>query len=181
MGRVRISYLLNGAGSGGLVPIPWILVAIPRHIFVAYICEPCCHARVGQIGKLYLYLLFETHLLWYSNFLTMMYFLQYYHALKRINHGRKIVRLQQSKEWWFEGVIQLYGLRDLCMINYTTINHGMLSTFVEWWHSKISPFHLLHSEMSITLDDVSCLLHLLISGRLLYQFRITIVELMHWR
>lgn len=63
--------------------------------------------------------------------------------------------------------MQLIGLTDLCVINYVTVNHGMLSAFVKRWHWKTSSFNLLHSEMSITLDDVSCLLHLSIRGILL--------------
>lgn len=47
------------------------------------------------------------------------------------------------------------------------VNHRMLNAFVERWHSKTSSFHLSHGEMSITLDDVSYLLHLPINGRFL--------------
>lgn len=82
----------------------------------------------------------------------MMYFLQYRDSLKYINHGRKIVRLQEPEEQWFHDDMQLSRMRDLCMSGYTTINHGMLSTFV---HSQKSIFHLPHGEMAITLDDMS--------------------------
>ena len=43
----------------------------------------------------------------------------------------------------------------------------MTNAFVERWHEETSPFHLPHGEMTTTLDDVICLLHLLIGGRFL--------------
>ncbi|CAL5196149.1 unnamed protein product [Lathyrus oleraceus] len=51
------------------------------------------------------------------------------------------------------------------------VNHGILNAFVERWHSETSSFHLL-TDMSITLDDVSYLLNLLIRGKLLDHGRI---------
>lgn len=53
------------------------------------------------------------------------------------------------------------------MIDYTVINHSMLLDFVKRWHLDTSSFNLPCSELSITLDDVSSLLHLLSMGRLL--------------
>lgn len=64
-------------------------------------------------------------------------------------------------------------MNDLCMTDYIMVNHGTLNEFVGRWHSKTSSFHLLLDEMSITLDDVSCLLHLPIRGRLIDHGRIT--------
>ncbi|KAL5152728.1 Protein MAIN-LIKE 1 [Glycine soja] len=37
---------------------------------------------------------------------------------------------------------------------------GLISTFVERWHKETSNFHLLVGEVTITLDDVTSLLHL---------------------
>lgn len=53
------------------------------------------------------------------------------------------------------------------MIGYITVNHGMLYAFLEKRHSDTSSFHLPLGEISITLDNVSCLLHLLIRWKLL--------------
>lgn len=50
---------------------------------------------------------------------------------------------------------------------YSYINHGLLSTFIERWHTETCLFHLSIGKMYITLDDVSCLIHLLIQGKLL--------------
>lgn len=59
------------------------------------------------------------------------------------------------------------------MIEYCIINNGVSYAFVERYHSQLSSFHLLRGYMSITLDDVSCLLHIPIRGRLLDHDKIT--------
>lgn len=92
---------------------------------------------------------------------------------KFINHERKITGFPQPNEDWFQEVLSLSGMKDLCMTAYTAVNHGMLNAFVERCHSKTLSFHLPLDEMSITVDDVSCLLYLLIMGRLLDHWRIT--------
>lgn len=53
---------------------------------------------------------------------------------------------------------------------FCTINHDI--AFVERWNSEMSSFHLPQGEMSNTLDDVSCLLHLPIRGRILNHCKI---------
>lgn len=52
------------------------------------------------------------------------------------------------------------------------ISHGMQAVFTKRWHSKTSSFHLPIDEMTITLDDVLCLLPLPIRGKLLGHGRI---------
>ncbi|XP_068492245.1 protein MAIN-LIKE 2-like [Phaseolus vulgaris] len=42
---------------------------------------------------------------------------------------------------------------------------GLISAFVERWHAETNSFHLPIGEMTITLDDVSSLLHLPILGQ----------------
>ena len=44
------------------------------------------------------------------------------------------------------------------------LDRGLVSAFVERWHKETNSFHLPVGEMTITLDDVSCLLHLPITG-----------------
>ncbi|KAI5381249.1 hypothetical protein KIW84_UN0886 [Lathyrus oleraceus] len=44
------------------------------------------------------------------------------------------------------------------------IDTNLVSAFVERWHLETSSFHMPFGEMSITLDDVACLLHLPIRG-----------------
>ncbi|XP_040870861.1 protein MAIN-LIKE 1-like [Glycine max] len=54
------------------------------------------------------------------------------------------------------------------LIDYSVItgNPGLISAFVERWHGETSTFHLPVGEFTITLDDVSLLLHLPITGAL---------------
>ncbi|MCH99204.1 serine/threonine-protein phosphatase 7 long form-like protein, partial [Trifolium medium] len=40
----------------------------------------------------------------------------------------------------------------------------LISAFVERWHPETSSFHMSFSEMTITLDDMACLLHLPVRG-----------------
>ena len=41
---------------------------------------------------------------------------------------------------------------------------GFLYVFVKRWHKETSSFHLPIRELTITLDEVACLLHLPITG-----------------
>lgn len=47
------------------------------------------------------------------------------------------------------------------------MTHAMITTLCKRWHPETNSFHLPVGEMSITLDDVANLLHILIEGRLL--------------
>jgi len=59
------------------------------------------------------------------------------------------------------------GLHDLIYIGYTNVPHALLMALYERWHTETNSFHLSIGEMSITLDDVACLLHIPIEGRML--------------
>lgn len=87
-------------------------------------------------------------------------------CLKLVNHDIKILDLAQPNADWFRNAIYYYGLVGLCVVAYMTIHHGMHAAFAVRWHSKTSSFHLPIGDMTITLDDVSCLPHLLIRGKL---------------
>jgi len=63
-----------------------------------------------------------------------------------------------------ELLIQSSGLFSLCNISYEVGDKGLISAFVERWHRETNYLHLPIGEMTITLDDVSSLLHLSISG-----------------
>ena len=45
--------------------------------------------------------------------------------------------------------------------------HALLMTLCERWHPETSNFHMVLGEMIVTLDDVACLMHLQIDGRML--------------
>ncbi|KAH1199370.1 Protein MAIN-LIKE 1 [Glycine max] len=85
--------------------------------------------------------------------------------LKLSSHGRKVHSLGRSVPA-IEGLIVGTGLSPLIMCSVDTDDRGLLSSFVERWHRETSSFHLPVGELTITLDDVSSLLHLLVVGDL---------------
>lgn len=70
------------------------------------------------------------------------------------------MKLAQPNAPWFQDVMHLSGMHDLCRIGYGYINHELLSGFVDRWHIETSSLHLLIIEMFITLNDMACLIHL---------------------
>jgi len=71
-----------------------------------------------------------------------------------------------ASKWWHDG-LSATGLSWLQDTSYSQIDHDLLFAFVERWHEETSSFHLSFGEMTVTLDDMSCLLHLPIDGMLL--------------
>ncbi|KAH1192624.1 Protein MAIN-LIKE 2 [Glycine max] len=61
-------------------------------------------------------------------------------------------------------VVQDSGLLPLTECSYETADNGLLFAFTERWHHETNTFHLAVEEMTITLDDVSSLLHIPIIG-----------------
>jgi len=99
--------------------------------------------------------------------------LQWRANLKCINNEKKIDTKHDddtipimAARWWRDrlGATGLFWLKDS---SYNQIDHDMLSAFVERWLEETSSFHLPFGEMTITLDDVFCLLHLHIDGVLM--------------
>jgi len=63
----------------------------------------------------------------------------------------------------------LSDLGGLLHASYESLDRGLLCAFVERWHAETNSFHLPVGEMTITLDDVSNLLHLPIVGHFYTQ------------
>ncbi|XP_050909140.1 protein MAIN-LIKE 1 [Lathyrus oleraceus] len=63
-----------------------------------------------------------------------------------------------------ESWVSRSGLSSLQRTSLNKIDTNLISAFVERWHLETSSFHMPFGEMSISLDDVSCLLHLPIRG-----------------
>lgn len=59
------------------------------------------------------------------------------------------------------------GMKGMYETRYTSMNKGVTNAFIKKWHNETSFFHLPIGEMTIIVDDVSHLLHLLITGRFL--------------
>ncbi|XP_028196633.1 protein MAIN-LIKE 1-like [Glycine soja] len=85
--------------------------------------------------------------------------------LKLSSHGRKVHSLGRSVPA-IEGLIAGTRLSPLIACSVDTNDRGLLSTFVERWHRETSSFHLPVGELTVTLDDVSSLLHLPVIGDL---------------
>ncbi|GAU10802.1 hypothetical protein TSUD_425280, partial [Trifolium subterraneum] len=90
-------------------------------------------------------------------------------TLKCMNNGKKVIDFikPDTNLEWFWSVVDASRLRPLLKTNYGQVDHGLLTAFTERWHSETGTFHLPLGEMTITLDDVSCLLHLPIDGKML--------------
>jgi hypothetical protein len=86
-----------------------------------------------------------------------------------MNNGKKVNDFVQPEAnlKWFWDVVDASGLRPLLETNYNNVDWGILTAFSERWHPETGTFHLPVGEMTITLDDVSCLLHIPISGKML--------------
>lgn len=73
-----------------------------------------------------------------------------------INHGPKVEELSRLTiyQLWFWNPVRAFGLHDLLYTRYKTVTHTMITTMC-------NNFHLPVGEMSIRLDDVATLLHIL--------------------
>ena len=74
--------------------------------------------------------------------------------------------LIMAAQWW-QDRLQGTDLGWLQDTNYSQIDHGLICALVKRWHEETSSFHLPFREMTVTLDDVACLLRLPIDGMLL--------------
>jgi hypothetical protein len=82
-----------------------------------------------------------------------------------VTHGNKLkkfipIQLPQP----ILQAVNTAGLTSLLGCSFIIIDNALVCAFVERWHQETNTFHLPIGEMTITLDDVSCLLHLPISG-----------------
>jgi hypothetical protein len=63
-------------------------------------------------------------------------------------------------EPWFTTKLTATGLADLAKTGHLHLDKHLITAFVERWYDETSSFHLPMGEITVTLDDVSCLLHL---------------------
>jgi len=80
-------------------------------------------------------------------------------------HDKETIPIMAA-QWWQDRLhaTDIGWLQDT---SYSLIDYGLICAFVERWHEETSSFHLSFGEMTDTLDDVACLLHLPIDGMLL--------------
>jgi hypothetical protein len=86
-----------------------------------------------------------------------------------MNNGKKIndFELPGGHLNWFWDWVNVSGLRPLLKTNYDYVDWGLLTAFSERWQPETATFHLPIGEVTITLDDVACLLHIPISRKML--------------
>jgi len=81
-----------------------------------------------------------------------------------VSHGRKFNKFGIPCPQVY-AIVENSGLLPLCRIAYEVLDKGLITTFVERWYQDTNSFHLPVGEMTITLDDVSSILHLPIVGQ----------------
>ena len=81
-----------------------------------------------------------------------------------VSYGRKLNKFGSPCPEVY-GFVQNSGLLSLCTIGYEVADKGLITAFIERWHRDTNSFHLPMGEMTITLDDVSSILHIPIMGQ----------------
>ncbi|XP_057452379.1 protein MAINTENANCE OF MERISTEMS-like [Lotus japonicus] len=89
-------------------------------------------------------------------------------VLKIYHHGNAMLGNDKVKHkdvlkcfsTYVKGRVVAAGLLPLLTCNLPSVDKTMLIAFVERWQPETSSFHMPFGEMTITLDDVSCLLHI---------------------
>jgi len=84
-------------------------------------------------------------------------------------HGRKIFTVTHPAAHfdWFCHPFIASSLLPLLYIGFSTLSSSMLTSLPEKWHAETSNFYLSIWEMIVTLDDVVCLLHIPIVGKMM--------------
>jgi hypothetical protein len=99
-----------------------------------------------------------------------VWFMQNRLLLKIVSNGKRLSSLNRmvpTKEDWWEQAIRAIGLWGQANTGFSHLDRSLLYRFVDMWHKETSNFHIPSMEITVTLDDVHCLLHLPIEGTLL--------------
>jgi len=107
------------------------------------------------------------------------------HKVKGISHERKLTLSNlfmpqpEEENQWFWNEVNASGLTPLLNTWYENISNRFICALSERWHEETNNFHLHVGEMTITLDDVACLLGIPITRRLLDDRELTRTEGIH--
>ncbi|XP_058742702.1 protein MAIN-LIKE 1-like [Vicia villosa] len=86
-------------------------------------------------------------------------------VLKLTSHGSKLKNFPERPILeQVARIVRDFHLMDFAGCSLMMLDTPLLSAFVKRWHSETSSFHLPFGEMTMTLDDVHSLFHLLIAG-----------------
>ncbi|KAK9098807.1 hypothetical protein Syun_025852 [Stephania yunnanensis] len=90
-------------------------------------------------------------------------------VLKCINHGARIQEWDLQSRYpdtaGLQRIIRRSGLNTLIDCSYRKANKEVIYAFVERWLPETNTLHLPFGEMSISLEDVSFLLKILVTGK----------------
>lgn len=97
-----------------------------------------------------------------------------------IKNAKRIINVQKAAEDvnWFSNVAKTSDLYPLLKTNYGHVDYDLLTTFCVRCHTLtyMSNFHLSIGEMTITLNEVPCLLYILVDDNLLFHENLTTDE-----
>ena len=88
--------------------------------------------------------------------------------MKLVNHGAKLQLWELDAERSrISETVHRSGLAPLISCSHRVVSRPMLSAFCERWHPETTTFHFPFGEMTITLDDVTSILHIPITGSMI--------------
>ncbi|XP_058775965.1 protein MAIN-LIKE 1-like [Vicia villosa] len=92
-------------------------------------------------------------------------------VLKVASHGSKLKNFpERLMPEQVRRIVEDFHLMDFAGCSLTMLDASLLSAFVERWHPETSSFHLPFGKMTVILDDVDALFHLLIVGTFFTPF-----------
>ena len=62
------------------------------------------------------------------------------------------------------------GLDGLLWVSHMDLDHALITALVEKWQPKTHSFHLLHDEVTITLQDMEVIMGVLVDGLLVVGY-----------
>ena len=88
--------------------------------------------------------------------------------MKLVNHGAKLQLWELNAERSrISETVHRSGLAPLISCSHRVASRPMLLAFSERWQPETTTFHLPFGEMTITLDDVTSILHIPITGSMI--------------
>jgi len=134
-----------------------------QHISFDGLCSPCGCDNLEWRGSYILKLIIFSYVFFIIIQMIYFFYFQEHPELKLSSHVRKVKKFgRPSPE--IEGLVVVTGLSPLITCSLDIGERGLVSTFAERWHKETSSFQLSVGEDTITLDDVTLLLHLTITG-----------------
>ena len=84
-------------------------------------------------------------------------------AVKCLSHGQKVPLWQLNESGRFKEFISMSRLVPLVTASYCSVNKIIVSDFIKRWQPATNTFHMPFGEMTITLDDVTSIIGILVT------------------